>query len=104
LCIVPSLNDRAYTSHYRGVPSVHHPPNPLLPIVSESTEIGDLDGLATSLVRLAQLNALEGRFEEAVAQSWEAVRLLEGLGSFKAARARENLRAIEAMAARGPGA
>ena len=64
-------------------------------------EIGNLDGIATSLGMLAQLNALEGRFEEAVAQGREAVRLLEGIGSFKAAMARESLRAIEARAARG---
>ena len=53
---------------------------------------------------LAQLNALEERFEEAVAQGQEAVRLLEGTGSFKAATAREVLKGIEARAARGPGA
>ncbi len=53
---------------------------------------------------LAQLNALEGRFEEAVAQGREPVRLLEETGSFKAAKVRESLRAIEAMAARGPDA
>ncbi len=50
------------------------------------------------------MNAQEGRFEEAVAQSREAVRLLEGIGSFKAAMAREVLRAIEAKAAGGPDA
>ena len=62
-------------------------------------EIRDLDGTATILSMLAQLNALEGRFEEAVAQSREAVRLLEEIGSFKAAWARESLKAIEARAA-----
>ena len=49
----------------------------------------------------AQLNVLEGRFEEAVAQSREAVRLLEEIGSFKAAVAMENLREIESLAAKG---
>jgi len=53
---------------------------------------------------LARLNSLEGRFEEALAQGREAVTLLEGTGSFMAAMARESLRAIEARAARGPGA
>ena len=51
---------------------------------------------------VAQLHALEGRFE-AVAQGREAVRLLEEIGSFKAALARESLRAIEARAARAGG-
>jgi tetratricopeptide (TPR) repeat protein len=63
--------------------------------------IGNLYGIATSLAMQAQLNVLEGRFEEAVAQSREAVRLLEEIGSFKAAVARENLREIESLAAKG---
>jgi len=66
--------------------------------------IGNLYGIATSLAMQAQLNVLEGRFEEAVAQSREAVKLLEETDSSKAAIARETLREIEAMAARGPGA
>ena len=70
--------------------------------IEMSKEIGNLDGIATTLVWLARLDAEEGQFEDAVAQSREAVRLLEGIGSFKAARAREILRKIEAMAAGGP--
>ena len=62
-------------------------------------EMGNLYGIASSLGMLAQLTVLEGRFEEAVAQGREAVRLLEEIGSFKAAWARESLKAIEARAA-----
>jgi tetratricopeptide (TPR) repeat protein len=61
-----------------------------------SKEVGDLEGIATSLAMLAQLNALERRFDEAVDQGRDAVRLLEGIGSFKAFKARRNLRWMEA--------
>jgi tetratricopeptide (TPR) repeat protein len=67
-------------------------------------EIGNLDGIASSLIWLADLNAQEGRFEEAVAQGREVVRLLEGIGSYKAAGVRQTLQKIEAMAAGRPGA
>ena len=69
--------------------------------IESKKNIGDLDGRASSLGMLAQLNALEGRFEEAVAQGRETVRLLEGIGSSKAASARGVLSAVEAMASGG---
>ncbi len=67
-------------------------------------EIGNIDGIATGLGLLAQLDATEGRLDEAMIQGREAVRLLEQIGSFKAARARDSLRAIEAMVTREAGA
>jgi tetratricopeptide (TPR) repeat protein len=69
--------------------------------IEAKREIGDLDGIATSLGVLAQLNVMDGRFEEALAQGREAVRLLEGIGSSKAAAALKVLGTIESIVVGG---
>ena len=52
---------------------------------------------------LAQLEAVEGNLETALAMARESVRLLEGIGSAKAAMAREILADLEARAGGGSG-
>jgi tetratricopeptide (TPR) repeat protein len=61
--------------------------------------IGNVDGRATTLIMLAQLEAVGGNLETALSMARESVRLLEGLGSAKAAMAREILVDVEALAA-----
>jgi len=61
--------------------------------------LGDVAGRAASLSMLAQLEAAEGDFESAVGKAREAVELLEGIGAADAAKAKQVLRSIEALAA-----
>ena len=66
-------------------------------------QVGNVDGRATTLVMLAQLEADEGNLMTAFAMARESVRLLEGIGSAKAAMAREILADLEARPAGGAG-
>jgi tetratricopeptide (TPR) repeat protein len=64
-----------------------------------SDQVGNVDGRATTLSWLARLEADEEKFETALAMARESVRLLEGIGSAKAAIVREILEDIEALTA-----
>lgn len=62
--------------------------------------IGDVAGAARTRIMLAQLEALDGRFEWAIELATAAVRELERLGYADAEQARGLLRDIEEFAAR----
>jgi tetratricopeptide (TPR) repeat protein len=63
--------------------------------------IGHVAGAAQTRIMLAQLEALDGRFERAIELATAAVRELERLGYADAEQARDVLRGIEAFATQG---
>lgn len=63
--------------------------------------MGDVAGAAVTKSNLAQLEAMEGRFERAIELASQAVGELEQLGYAQAEKARGILRSIEQFAAQG---
>jgi tetratricopeptide (TPR) repeat protein len=63
--------------------------------------IGDLEGRASTLIMLAQLEMMEGNRETALGMARESVRLLESIGNAKVTMAREILAQIETFDAGG---